>query len=324
LTTAALVGPGTGTALAFTPGDNGHPTSGPYSDLKGGSASFTFQTNMTINCTGNNTAQQFNMHLNYSGASLPAGATIVVYLSPNGGAINNNAGGNDAAYIAQVESNYKVIDVGGLSGSGTLTFSVSVTHPFQLSGGGVLGVIATESDGTSVSTSKTNSINCGEALATPTPTPTPAPTATPTPAPTATPTPAPTATPTPAPTATPTPAPTATPTPAPTATPTPAPTATPTPDATATPTPAPTATPTPAPTATPTPAPTATPTGEVGGITGTPKPRVTLPPTDTFDATSSAPTGGSWRLVLLAMAGLLGAALVLTPSQARVRSRRQD
>jgi hypothetical protein len=225
LTTVALVGPGSGTAFAFTPGENGHPTSGPYSDLKGGTASFTFQANATLACTGGDTAQQFDFKLDYKDADLPAGATIVVYLSPNNGAINNNADGDAAAYTARVESNYTVIDVGGLSGDGTLTFALPVAHPFQLLGGGVLGVIATESDGSVVSTSKTNSLNCGEAL------PTPAPTAVPTAAPTATPTPAPTAVPTAAPTATPTPAPTATATPAPTATATPAPTEIPNPAA---------------------------------------------------------------------------------------------
>ena len=29
---------------AFTAGDNGHPTNGPYSDLKGGTGTFTFET----------------------------------------------------------------------------------------------------------------------------------------------------------------------------------------------------------------------------------------------------------------------------------------
>jgi hypothetical protein len=30
-------------AAAFTPGENGHPTNGPYSDLQGGTATFTFE-----------------------------------------------------------------------------------------------------------------------------------------------------------------------------------------------------------------------------------------------------------------------------------------
>ena len=54
---------------------------------------------MTINCTGDGTAQQFNIKLDYSisGAALPAGSTLIVYLSPNNGAINNNAGGDGRA-----------------------------------------------------------------------------------------------------------------------------------------------------------------------------------------------------------------------------------
>ena len=84
-------------SLAFTAGDNGHPTSGPYTDLKGGSANFTFQQNATLTCD-ESTASRFHFHLDYNvTGTLPAGATLVVYLSPNQGAINNNAGGNDAA-----------------------------------------------------------------------------------------------------------------------------------------------------------------------------------------------------------------------------------
>ena len=55
-------------------------------------------------------------------ASLPAGASLVIYLSPNQGAINNNANGDEAGYIADVESNYGVINFpGGLSGSSPST-----------------------------------------------------------------------------------------------------------------------------------------------------------------------------------------------------------
>jgi hypothetical protein len=55
----------------------------------------------------------------------------------------------------------------------------------------------------------------------------------------------------------------------------------------------------------------------VGGITF--EPTVTLPPSDTLD-TPSEPAGSTWRLLLIAMAGLLAAVMVLTP--ARVRNRR--
>ncbi len=72
--------------------------------------------------------------------------------------------------------------------------------------------------------------------------------------------------------------------------------------------------------ATPTPTPTPAPTGVVGGATGTPNvPGVTLPPTDTLSAGPSAPAGDGWRLILLAMAGLMAAALLVTPARVVVR-----
>jgi hypothetical protein len=155
---------------AYTPGDNGHPTNGPYSDLKGGSGTFSFEQDAVLTCRGDDVASSFSFDLEYSSADLPAGATIVVYLSPNQGAINGNAGGDEAGYVAQVESNYVVVDVGGLSGSGSIDVHVDVTDHFTLATGGVLGVIATEADGSVVSSSKTNSLNCSEAAATATPT----------------------------------------------------------------------------------------------------------------------------------------------------------
>jgi hypothetical protein len=116
--------------------------------------------------------------------------------------------------------------------------------------------------------------------------------------------------------------PTPEPTPAPTPEPTPAPTPEPTPAPTPEPTPAPTPEPTPAPTPEPTPNPTPepTPTGGVGGATATPPPAATagttLPPTDTLGDAAPASGGDSWRLILLALAGTLGAALLLTPARA--------
>jgi hypothetical protein len=50
--------------------------------------------------------------------------------------------------------------------------------------------------------------------------------------------------------------------------------------------------------------------GGVGGITGAPV--ATLPPTDELPA--RAPTGATWQALLIAMAALLAAILVLTPS----------
>jgi hypothetical protein len=311
---AAVAMPVASPVLAAGPGGNGtgKPDGGPTSDVTiGGSTSAAANSatmgTATMFCSGGDVAT-FSGTFTLS-TNVDSGSTIVLWLAANTG--------SDASPAANVSKNYVVVSV---HLAGTYTFSLPVTHPFSTTSGGILIVFAVNSDNTTViSSSKSNSLNCTEAQATPTPTPTPAPTATPTPAPTATPT--------AAPTATPTAAPTATPTAAPTATPTPAPTATPVPDATATPTPGPTATPVPEATATPVPEATATPVppaGGVGGITGTPKPRTTLPPTDTVNGTSpSAPVSQGWRLILLAMAGLLGAALVLTPAQARARTDRR-
>jgi hypothetical protein len=124
------------------------------------------------------------------------------------------------------------------------------------------------------------------------------------------------ATDTPAP-ATDTPAP-ATDTPAP-ATDTPAP-ATDTP-APATDTPAPaTDTPAPSPTGGVQPTegvPTATPTGGVGGVTGAPTVGPTLPPTDL--ESQAGPSGDTWRLLFLALAGIIATMLVVTPVTSRRR-----
>jgi hypothetical protein len=99
------------------------------------------------------------------------------------------------------------------------------------------------------------------------------------------------------------------------------PTPTPTPPATPTPPP----TPTPPATPTPPPTPTPSPTGGVGGATATPAATPaatdapTLPPTDGIDSGGSGSAGEGWRVVLLAMAGVLAAALLLTPARAVVR-----
>jgi hypothetical protein len=336
-----------------------------------------------------------------------AGSTIVVYLSANNG--------SNASPAANVSKNFAEVDV---DDAGTYQFTLDITAPFTSSAGGIHIVFAVNDDGTVISSSKSNSLNCTESESTPTPTPVPTPT--PTPVPTPTPTPV--------------------PTPVPTPTPTPVPTPTSTPGQ---PTPVPT--PTPAPTEGPQRAsiliakvdnngtadpdddvaldgatfevrlddgdgifeteqdvlvfgpevaaggmldtsllgegmywivetgvpsgfdgsdpilvelntdaaqtclwdaagligcepnqgdvselswtivivdntPHSRPTGEVGGATGTPaaSAKATLPRTDTIDGTSQ-PAGDNWRLILLAMAGLLTAALMLTPARAVVR-----
>ena len=102
----------------------------------------------------------------------------------------------------------------------------------------------------------------------------------------------------------------------PTETPTAPPTETPTAPPTETPTAPPTETPTAPPTGEvePTPGATATPTGEVEAATGTP--RTTLPPTDTVGGDQQQGSG-TWRMLLIVMAGLLSGILALTPKRAR-------
>jgi hypothetical protein len=149
---------------AFTPGENGHPTNGPYSDLNGGTANFTFETNAVLSCDSDNNATSFTFTVDYTvtNGPLPDGATLIVYLSPNNGAIQGNANGDAAGYIADVESNYASKDVSGLDGSGSFEITLNIGSPFQLNSGGVLGVFASENGGQSW-TSKTNSLNCTEA-----------------------------------------------------------------------------------------------------------------------------------------------------------------
>ena len=63
LSSMALVRPSL--TLGFTAGDNGHPTSGPYSDLKGGTAEFSFKTDTaTLTCTGDN-PNSFSFKIDY-------------------------------------------------------------------------------------------------------------------------------------------------------------------------------------------------------------------------------------------------------------------
>jgi hypothetical protein len=177
------------TVLAWTQGDNGHPTSGPYSDLKGGTATFTFHDDATMYCDANNSVTGFNANVGYSVSNgpLPTGATLVIYLSPNNGALPGGAA--DAGFIADVESNYVVVDVSGLTGSGNLPpVGITITKSFVSTKGGILGTFASEAGANGqVWKSNTNSLNCAEATSTPTPvetaTPTPVETATPTPTP---------------------------------------------------------------------------------------------------------------------------------------------
>jgi hypothetical protein len=63
----------------------------------------------------------------------------------------------------------------------------------------------------------------------------------------------------------------------------------------------------------------------VGGATATPAPTATaaptLPPTDTLGDAGKAAGGDSWRIVLLALAATLAAALLLTPARVARKDR---
>ena len=106
-------------------------------------------------------------------------------------------------------------------------------------------------------------------------------------------------------------------TPTPTQAPTPTPTQAPTPTPTDAPTPTPTGSVAPTQTINPTDPPTAAPTGSVEAATATPA--RTLPSTSTIDGSVNGPMNDGWRVVLLALAGVLAAALLLTPATAVVR-----
>lgn len=211
---AALLSATTVSVFAFTPGENGAPTGGHHTDLQGRAAdvALTLRQDATIECSQLITAATVNLALDYEvqGAALPAESTVVVYVSPNDAAIDGNADTNNdgsvssaeaSAYVATVESNFTTVDAAGLSGSGTLTFSLDVTSPFQLLAGGVRGVVASDLHGSEPSVTfgtQSNVLNCLEAEGSPSPTPTASssPSATPTPTSRPTDTPAPEPTPT--------------------------------------------------------------------------------------------------------------------------------
>jgi hypothetical protein len=292
-------------ATTFTPGENGQPTDGTLSDIgPTGSVTLAFEQNATLTCNVDSVATSFTIKLDYSNANVAAGSTLVVYLSPNNGAVTGNGGGDPAGYIAQVESNYAIYTFPATltNGSGTITINLPVTHPFALSTGGVLGVIADAADGQTWS-GKTNSLNCSEASS-----PTPTATATPTASLTATPT---------------EPA-----TPTPTASLTATPTATPTEPATPTPFES-FAGETATPVVTPDPCATvilevpqaietvcATPFESFAGETGTPN---STPPPTGSSQTPSRGAGADLAMLIAGLFGVLGLAVAQTQRRARAR-----
>jgi hypothetical protein len=65
---------------------------------------------------------------------------------------------------------------------------------------------------------------------------------------------------------------------------------------------------------------TPTPSQDVEGETGTPvtTAKITLPPSDSMGGTSG-PSNGAWTILLVALAGLMASALVLTPAARKTR-----
>jgi hypothetical protein len=179
---AAATGPG---------GDDNLPNSGHMSAT--GGLTPTMLANATISCDAGNTVNTISGQFTLNGTG-GLGSFVVIYLTPNNG--------SNASPIGNVENNEVQVDLSGRSG--TISYSLPVTSAFTATSGGILAVFAKDVDG-SIYTSKSNSLNCTESVATPTPQPTPTPEVTPTPTPEVTPTPTPEVTPTPTPEVTPTP-----------------------------------------------------------------------------------------------------------------------
>ena len=195
LTSAALFVPTTSAVLAAGPGDNGNgwPDGGPKSSATVDGSKTDVAGGATMNsaemfCNGTS-ANHFSGSFELT-KDFDAGSTIVVYLSANNG--------SNASPAANVSKNYAVVPV---EDAGTYPFTLTITAPFTSSAGGVLIVFAVNDNGTIISSSKSNSLNCTEAAATPTPvvTPEPTPVVTPEPTPVVTPEPTPVITPDPTP-----------------------------------------------------------------------------------------------------------------------------
>ena len=160
LTSAALFVPSS-TALAAGPGDNGNgwPDGGPKSSgtvdgSASGVAAGATMNNAEMFCNGTS-ADHFSGSFVLN-KDFDAGSTIVVYLSANNG--------SNASPAANVSKNYAVVSV---EDAGTYTFTLNITSPFTATSGGVLIVFAVNDDGTVISSSKSNSLNCVEATVTP-------------------------------------------------------------------------------------------------------------------------------------------------------------
>jgi hypothetical protein len=171
LTAAVLSLAAYGTAAAVGPGNNGldktgngttsnATVSGSLPDA-GGSATMNTAEMLCDGTSVGSVSGSFTLT-----KTLDVGSVITVYLVPNTGAVTT---GN----VTKNETSVTLTSADNTSGS-IIPWSITVTSPFTVSSGGVLGVFAVNADLiTAISSSKTNSLNCSEATPTPTPSPTP-------------------------------------------------------------------------------------------------------------------------------------------------------
>ena len=167
------------TALAAGPGNNGqdptgngttsHATVGGSLSAAGSSA--TLAADATMFCSGTSVGSIVGS-LTLT-KTLDVGSVITLYMVPN-----NGSNASPASNVTKNEISITLTDANNDAGD-VINYSLPVTHAFTVSSGGVLVVFAVNADNTtSISSSKTNSLNCTE-QASPSPTPTPTPTPTP-------------------------------------------------------------------------------------------------------------------------------------------------
>ena len=153
--------------LAAGPGDNGNgwPDGGPKSSatVDGNAAGGRRWRDHELGdrCSATGRPRTTSVAPSTLNKDFDAGSKIVVYLSANNG--------SNASPAANVSKNYAEIDV---EDAGTYPFTLRhhrAVH--RRRAGGVLIVFAVNDDGTVISSSKSNSLNCTESESTPTPTP---------------------------------------------------------------------------------------------------------------------------------------------------------
>jgi hypothetical protein len=147
LASAALIGPGAGGVAAT--GGPGSPDFVPNSGHTSSSGLTLTMGTATMSCT-QGSVNSFSGSFEFSGTG-----HVVVYAAANGG--------SDASPAENVQDNEATIDV---TGSGTATYTITITSPFTATSGGVLVVFASDVANTNTYSSKSNSLNCTETTTT--------------------------------------------------------------------------------------------------------------------------------------------------------------